>query len=396
MNESVSEFGERLRAWLAENLNPQVDPAQWTVEDRRRTAQAMFDEGFVGITWPAEYGGRGLSSDYQTQYNTSVVDYKSLLINDQVTVGICAPTILDCGSEEQRRTYLRRMLRGDDSWTQLLSEPGAGSDLGGISTRAQLDGDEWIVNGQKVWTSAAVGATYGLALVRTDADLTKYAGISTMIIPMDLAGIDVRPLKQMSGDSDFNEVFLDDVRVPRENLLGELNDGWSVLNKMLTHERIALSAGTISSSMVSDDFDTLLGLAKRRGVIERPDVRHLLGEVYMQQKLLDYTGIRMRRALEAKLPMGPVGSIGKIGAARLARLSGEASVLIGGESTIAWRETDTESRKIARGLLRFPIVGIAGGTTEIQKNVVAERVLGLPRERRADRDIPFRDIPKNR
>jgi alkylation response protein AidB-like acyl-CoA dehydrogenase len=288
------------------------------------------------------------------------------------------------------------MLRGDDSWTQLLSEPGAGSDLGGISTRAQLDGDEWVVNGQKVWTSAAVGATYGLALVRTDADLTKYAGISTMIIPMDLAGIDVRPLKQMSGDSDFNEVFLDDVRVPRENLLGELNDGWSVLNKMLTHERIALSAGTISSSMVGDDFDTLLGLAKRRGVIERPDVRHLLGEVYLQQKLLDYTGIRMRRALEAKLPMGPVGSIGKIGAARLARLSGEASVLIGGESTIAWRETDTESRKIARGLLRFPIVGIAGGTTEIQKNVVAERVLGLPRERRADRDIPFRDIPKNR
>jgi alkylation response protein AidB-like acyl-CoA dehydrogenase len=287
------------------------------------------------------------------------------------------------------------MLRGDDSWTQLLSEPGAGSDLGGVTTRAELEGDEWVVNGQKVWTSAAVGATYGLALLRTDPGVSKYAGISMMIIPMDAPGVDVRPLRQMSGDSDFNEVFLENVRVPRGNLVGELNDGWSVLNKMLTHERIALSAGTISSSMVSDEFDKLLALAKRRGVDHRPEIRHVLAEIYLQRKLLDYTGIRVRRALEAKAPMGPVGSIGKIGAARLARLTGEAGVLIGGESGIAWRDADTESSEIARALLRFPIVGIAGGTTEIQKNVVAERVLGLPRERRADRDTPFRDLPKN-
>ncbi|MDH6291329.1 acyl-CoA dehydrogenase family protein [Rhodococcus opacus] len=396
MVESVSEFGERLRSWLEDNLGPGVEATGWSAEDRRRTTQAMFDAGFIGTTWPVEYGGRGLSSEYQTEYNNAVGARKALLANDQVTVGICAPTVFDCGTEAQRQTYLQRMLRGDDSWTQLLSEPGAGSDLAGVTTRAVLDGDEWVVNGQKVWTSAAVGATYGLALVRTDSDLPKYAGISTLIIPMDSPGVDVRPLKQMSGDSDFNEVFLDNVRVPKDNLLGELNDGWAVLGKMLTHERIALSAGTISSSMVSDEFDALLALAQARGVVNRPDVRHVLSEIYMQQKLLDFTGIRMRRALDAKAPMGPVGSIGKIGAAKLARLTGEANILIGGESTVAWRETDSLSPKHARALLRFPIVGIAGGTTEIQKNVVAERVLGLPRERRADRDTPFRDIPKNR
>jgi alkylation response protein AidB-like acyl-CoA dehydrogenase len=147
--------------------------------------------------------------------------------------------------------------------------------------------------------------------------------------------------------------------------------------------------------MVSDEFSKLLSLAKRRGVDQRPDVRHALAEIYMQRKLLDYTGIRVRRAIEAKAPMGPVGSISKIGAARLARLTGETGVLIGGESSVAWRDSDVESAELARALLRFPIVGIAGGTTEIQKNVVAERVLGLPRERRADRDIPFRDLPKN-
>ena len=395
MDENVPEFGDRLRLWLRQNLSEHLGSTSWTAEDRRRTSQEMFDEGFLGVTWPTEYGGRGLSSDFQTEFNEAVIDYKSLLVNDQVTVGICAPTLLDCATEDQRHIYIRRMLRGDDSWTQLLSEPGAGSDLAGITTRAERDGDEWVVNGQKVWTSAAVGATFGLALVRTDPERMKYAGLSMIIIPMDAMGVDVRPLRQMSGDSDFNEVFLENVRVPLHNLVGQLNDGWSVLGKMLTHERIALSAGTISSSMVSDEFKSLLSLAKQRGVDQRPDVRHVLAEIYMQRKLLDYTGIRVRRALDAKAAMGPVGSIGKVAAARLARLTGEAGVLIAGESAVAWRESDSASAQTARALLRFPIVGIAGGTTEIQKNIIAERVLGLPRERRSDRDTPFRDLPKN-
>ena len=393
--ETIEEFDRRLREWIRANLDPRAGDPSWTFDDRKRTTQAMYDAGFIGTTWPVAYGGRGLSSDYQTTFNKAVADYEWALLSSAVTVGICAATLLDYGTEEQKARYIRRMLRGDDLWTQLLSEPGAGSDLGGVSTRAVRDGDDWVLNGQKVWTSQAAIAAYSLALVRTDADLPKYAGISMMIVPLEAPGVGVRPLKQMTGESEFNEVFLDDVHVPSENLVGEINDGWAVLTRMLTHERMALSAGTVGKTMAREGFPELLALARARGVDGDPEIRHALGEIYMQRRLLDYMGVRMRRATEAKVPMGPVGSIGKIGVARLARLTAEAGVLIGGKPVTAWRDGDSASAGLARELLHFPMTAIAGGTTEIQKNIVAERVLGLPRERRADRDVPFRQLPTN-
>jgi alkylation response protein AidB-like acyl-CoA dehydrogenase len=281
------------------------------------------------------------------------------------------------------------MLRGDEVWTQLLSEPGAGSDLGGVTTRAAVDGDHFVLNGQKVWTSAAGEADYAAALVRTDASLPKYKGLSMVIVDMTSRGVDIRPLRQMTGEAHFNEVFLDDVRIPKANLLGEYNGGWSVLNQMLLHERIALSAGTTGARLAPDTFDRLVALARTRGVDKDAAVRARLADIYIDEQLLDFMGRRMRAAAEAGLDMGPVGSIGKVGIARSARASAEAAVLVGGPDVLAWEQGDLASEHWAHELLFFPMTGIAGGTTEIQKNTIAERLLGLPRDRQADRDAPF-------
>jgi alkylation response protein AidB-like acyl-CoA dehydrogenase len=210
-----------------------------------------------------------------------------------------------------------------------------------------------------------------------------------LIVDMRTEGVEIRPLRQMTGDHHFNEVFLDEVRVPRANLLGEYNAGWGVLNQMLLHERIALSAGTTGARLAPDTFDRLLALARRRGVDGQAAVRSRLADIYIDEQLLDLMGRRMRAAAAAGLDMGPVGSIGKVGIARSARASAEASVLIGGPDVLAWEQGDHESENWAHELLFFPMTGIAGGTTEIQKNTIAERLLGLPRERLNDRDAPF-------
>jgi alkylation response protein AidB-like acyl-CoA dehydrogenase len=380
-NETPLEFRERLRKWLHSNVDSSARQS-FSNADRKRVSAGLYDEGLLGMTWPQAYGGRGLPSEYQTIWNEEAVEYNWAVVNSSVTVGICAPTLFDYGTEEQKLRHLPRMLRGDEFWTQLLSEPGAGSDLASVSTAAIKDGDQYTLNGQKVWTSSAGEADYALALVRTDPEVKRHGGVSMLIVDVKSAGIDIRPLREMTGNALFNEVFMDDVQIPADNLVGELNGGWEVLIRMLTHERIALSAGTTGGRMDEDSFPKLLALARWRKNLDEPEVREALTEIYIQQRLLDYTGIRMREAIEAGISLGPVGSIGKIGTAKAARYAGEAAVLIGGMRTLAWKPEDTESEALARAVLHFPMTGIAGGTTEIQKNTVAERVLGLPREPR--------------
>jgi alkylation response protein AidB-like acyl-CoA dehydrogenase len=219
--------------------------------------------------------------------------------------------------------------------------------------------------------------------------LPKYKGLSMVIVDMRSPGIDVRPLRQMTGETHFNEVFLDDVRVPRVNLLGDYNGGWGVLIAMLLHERIALSAGTTGARLAPDTFEQLVGLARKHGVDTDAVVRARLADIFIDEQLLDLMGRRMRAAAAAGLAMGPVGSLGKVGIARAARASAEVAMLVGGPDVLAWEQGDLESEHWAHELLFFPMTGIAGGTTEIQKNTIAERLLGLPRDRPADRDDPF-------
>jgi alkylation response protein AidB-like acyl-CoA dehydrogenase len=391
---TLEEFRVAVRGWFSAKVKGRA-AATYTEPDRKRTTADAYDAGLLHVTWPIEYGGRGLPAEYQTVFNEETTAFGWALTNSSVTVGICAATLLDTGTEDQKRRHLPAMLRGDEAWTQLLSEPGAGSDLGGVTARAERDGDYFVVNGQKVWTSAAGEADYAAALVRTDASVPKYRGLSMVIVDMRSPGIEVRPLRQMTGDAEFNEVFLDDVRVPVANLLGEYNAGWGVLNRMLVHERIALSAGTTGGRLDPNTFDQLVKLARTRGVATDPAVRGRLADIYIEHQLLELMGRRMRAAAAAGLDVGPVGSIGKIGIARSARASAEAAVLIGGPDVLAWEPGDVDSERWAHDLLFFPMTGIAGGTTEIQKNTVAERLLGLPRERQADRDVPFNQTVSN-
>jgi alkylation response protein AidB-like acyl-CoA dehydrogenase len=382
---NVDTYRTNLRQWLSAHApTDDLDRPERVVFMRE-----LYDAGFVGATWPVEYGGLGLSEAHQTAFNEETSHYPGAMLTTVVTVGICAQVLFEFGSEEQKVKHLRRMLRADETWTQMLSEPAAGSDLGSATTRAEEFDDHFVLNGQKVWTSQAHNADFAIALVRTDASQTKYAGLSMIVIDMHAKGVTVRPLVEMTGEAVFNEVFLDDVIVARENLLGPMNGGWNVLRQMLFHERMALGAGTSGNRLDRDSFGDLVEAAHNRGVIGEPAVRKVLADTYMQQRLLDYLGQRIRRANESGAEMGPIGSIAKIALARSARAAAEAAMVVYGIGATAWTPDSTPGSGPAHDLLYFPMTGIAGGTTEIQKNIVAERLIGLPREAAPDRDQPF-------
>ena len=364
----------------------------------RRLAGALtrvYDAGFGGITWPVEYGGLGLTSEHQDAFREELAKYPTVAAGDLVTLGICAPTLFDFGSEEQKQRHIPRMLRGDEVWTQLLSEPGAGSDLAGLQTRAVRDGDEWVVNGQKVWTSGAQWSDYAVMIARTNPDVPKHNGLSMFIVDLKLDGVTILPLRQMTGAAEFNEVFLDDVRLPADALVGNQDDGWRALLRMLMHERMAIGAGTGGSRMGRDMFAVFRDLARERGVDREHAVRSAILDVYMKERLLSLMGQRMRDALASGKEPGPEGSLAKLANAILSRTSGNAGMLIGGAGAQAWEPSDAAGGELATACLFSPMTAIAGGTSEIQRNTVGERVLGLPKEPQVDRDIPFREVMQN-
>ena len=308
----VDEFRARARAWLAENAERLTSGGVVNRMQSREHRIAIYDAGFGGITWPVEYGGLGLTGAHQEAFTEEAANYPDLVVGDLVTAGICAPTLLDFGSEEQKRRYIPHMLRGDEVWTQLLSEPGAGSDLAGLQTKAVLDGDEWVVNGQKVWTSGAMASEFAILIARTNPDVPKHQGLSMFIVDLKAPGVTIRPLKQMTGNDEFNEVFLDDVRLPADYLVGAKDDGWRALLRMLMHERMAIGAGTSGSRMGRDMFTTFRDLARARGVDQNEGVRAALLDVYIKEHLLSWLGQRMRDgAAQGKEP-GPEGSLAKL------------------------------------------------------------------------------------
>jgi len=356
---------------------------------------AVYDAGFGGIAWPVEYGGQGLTPAHQEAFSEEVAQYPHLALGDLVSVGICAPTLLDFGTEEQKRRYIPHMLRGDEVWTQLLSEPGAGSDLAGLQTRAVLDGDEWVVNGQKVWTSGAQWSELAVMVARTNPDVPKHAGLSMFVVDLKAPGVTIRPLKQITGNDEFNEVFLDDVRLPADCLVGAKDDGWRALLRMLMHERMAIGAGTGGSRMGRDMFTILRDLARERGVEHDTGVRAALLDVYVKERLLTWLGQRMRDSAATGKEPGPEGSLAKLLNAIVSRASSNAGMLIGGAGAQAWDASARGAGDLAAAFLQSPMTAIAGGTSEIQRNTIGERVLGLPKEPQLDRDVPFRQVLQN-
>jgi alkylation response protein AidB-like acyl-CoA dehydrogenase len=305
---------------------------------------------------------------------------------------MCLPILNDFGTHEQKAQHLRKLIDAEEIWCQMFSEPGAGSDVASLQTRAELDGDEWIINGQKVWTSGAQYCDYGLALARTNVDVPKHEGISMFIIDMRAKGVDIRPLRQITGDADFNEIFFTDVRIPRTALVGELNRGWNVAVAMLMYERVALGAGG-SGPMSSRRFDRLVEIARIHGRTTDATTRQALADFYIRETILRFVGLRIRDALKAGRAPGAEGSIAKLASAQLAVLGADVAATIAGPAAVAWAADDHRGgEQIARGVLGAPSIGIAGGTNEVQRNIIGERVLGLPKEPSADKGVPFKDL----
>jgi alkylation response protein AidB-like acyl-CoA dehydrogenase len=355
--------------------------------ERAKRWQAMkFDDGFARITWEPEFGGRNGTSMQQIIFGQEEAKYPVPNEAFIIGLGMIAPTIRAVGNDAQKQRYLTKLLRGEEIWCQLFSEPGAGSDVASLSTMAVRDGDEWILNGQKVWTSGAQYSDYGEIICRTAPEAEKHKGITAFIVDMKSPGITIKPLKQMNGGASFNEVFFEDVRVPHENVLGDVNEGWSVAITTLMNERVAIgSGGGGGRGTVNDVID----LARRTGKNTDPRVRQELADLYTKTRISRFLSMRtLTAASQGKVP-GPEGSVGKLFGTRIMTQIGELAVSLGGASAIAG---DT---RLAQSLLAAPAGHIAGGSDEVMKNILGERVLGLPGEPRPDKGVAWRDVPRS-
>jgi len=383
----------RVRRFLEENTDDVVRGRDRHTDaagaaPRQRWQATLYDAGYVGITWPVEYGGRGGTPMQQVIVNQELSRAGSAPLVNGIGLGMCGPTIIAHGTEEQKQRYLRPMLRGDDIWCQLFSEPAAGSDLAGLQTRAIRDGDGWLIRGQKVWTSAAQYSRLGLLIARTDPSLPKHAGLTMFLIDMEQPGVTVRPLRQMTGDAHFNEVFFDDARVPAENLIGEVDGGWRVAITTLMNERLAIGGGGADMGV---SVETLTRFAaKRLGALpadEQALVREKLGRAHVLAMAQRYTGYRRLTALSQGRMPGPEASVGKLSLVTLGQLTAEIGMSLLGDDAAFGADAGGDDRW-QYSMAMWPGLAIAGGTNEILRNIVGERVLGLPGEPRPDKGVP--------
>jgi alkylation response protein AidB-like acyl-CoA dehydrogenase len=387
-------FRAEVRAWMRQNA-PERDPGQLStshsfsdfdeifVTEGKKWQRAVYDGGYAGITWPVEYGGRGGSfvESMIFRQEEAGVDVASGLF--AVGIGMAGPTIINHGTDEQRRRYLPAMLKGEEVWCQLFSEPGAGSDLASLSTRAVRDGDEWVVNGQKVWSSGAHHSDMGILLARTDPDLPKHGGITFFILDMRTPGIEVRPLRQMNGGATFNEVFFTDVRVPADNVVGEINGGWRATMTTLANER-GTGGGTSS-------FPQVLKLARDCGATGDAVIRQRLAGCFIGQEIARYLGFRIQTAL-SKGVSSPETSVAKLHFALVAKETVELTMSLEGARGMLLGDAAPAGGYWQQQFLTAPSYRIAAGSDEVQRNIIGERVLGLPGDIRADKNVPFRDL----
>ena len=394
-------FRTELRTWLRDNL-----PAGWmdavdrgeslemSADDRKAFNESwpekLFGGGWICATWPKEYGGKGLTTMQGVVLAEEFARAKAPMRGDFFGDTLVGPTLLQWGTEEQKKEFLPKILSGQMRWCQGFSEPNSGSDLASLKTSAVLDGDEWVINGQKVWTTLAHVCDYGVIIARTNPEAPKHAGISMFIVDMRAPGVEIRPIHQIDGGSHFNEIFLTDVRIPKSWLLGELNNGWNQATAMLMFERVAI--GTGSSSGVSHVLaDRLIEVAKRNGKISDPVVRQELMKIYCEESTKSMVSMRTRAEMKAGKVPGPGGSLGKLHGARIAWASRPLISRLVGPDSDAW-EPGGRGENWARQILNSFQSSIAGGTDEIQRNIIGDRVLGLPREPMVDKDLPFKDL----
>ncbi len=368
---------------------------------------ALWDAGLAMVQFPEGKGGLGQSPKLQQVVEQTIRDagrnFAALAINT-IGIGMGLPTVLTYGSEEHHEKHLKRIFTGEDVWCQMFSEPSHGSDVAGLSSRAVRDGDEWVVNGQKVWTSVAHLSRYGMLLVRTNPDVPKHKGLSYFILDMQSPGVEIRPLFQITGDAEFNEVFFTDVRVPHANLLGEVGDGWRVATTTLMNERVALGGSTAERG--TGNIATLLKVWHEKGpqlgAAEHSVFRDRVTQLWAKAEVGRLTTLRARAKATTGNP-GPEGSVGKMASAELNLKIWELAMeLLGPEGMLhepgyplkrVEGRGGRESYTISKSFLRSRANTIEGGTSEIMRNILGERVLGLPGDVRVDKDVAWKAIP---
>ena len=398
-------FRKNARSWIAANA-----PKQYEDELRKSSLgrtqlkganildvakawqKKKAEAGWACLHWPKEYGGRGASPIERVIWQQEEGPYGKLSGMFIIGHGMCGPTMMAYASEEQKRKYLPPLAAGEKIWCQLFSEPAAGSDVAGLRTHAQRSGDNWIVNGQKIWTSGAHYSDYGILLARTDPSAAKHQGLTMLFLDMKSPGVEVRPIKQASGHSEFNEVYFTDVKIKDAQRLGAVNDGWNVALTTLMNERMSIGAAVATG--FPEIFEFCSNLVLDHGpAIDDHNVRSKLANWAVKASGLKYTSFRTISALSRGERPGPENSIGKLVAGSMIQdvamyaldLQGAAGVLSGEQAELAG--------KFQAMLLRAPGTRVEGGTDEIMRNIIAERVLGLPGDIRVDKDVPFNQIP---
>jgi alkylation response protein AidB-like acyl-CoA dehydrogenase len=401
----VETYRERAREWLAENAPKRrqredgpmgADHEMGSPEERdyvtlARSFQAkLHDAGFAGITVPKEYGGQGLTRAHQIAYAQEAAKYPVPAVNG-LGFGLFIPTLLAHGTEEQKQYWIPKVLRNEKIFCQLFSEPGAGSDLAGVQSRAERHENEWILNGQKVWTSGAQIADVGGGPFRTDPDLPKHQGLSFFIVDMDQPGVEVRPIVQITGESHFNEVFFTDARTSEQNLLGGMGEGWRVAVTMLMNERMTLGGGGGGPQRRGGGEGAIVKLAKELGLFDDAETRDKVIDFFVQQRVLSMLGQRMAAENKTRQP-GPEFSIMKLMGTRVGSKITELAVNLVGAGGAAWEGKDSPGARWTQQLLASRAGKIAGGSDEILLNIIGERVLGLPQDPRVDKDVPFKEL----
>jgi alkylation response protein AidB-like acyl-CoA dehydrogenase len=368
----------------------------------REFLEAQYDAGLAWVHFPVGLGGLGISPRHQKVINEKVfaAGAPSSYARNPIGYGMCGPTVVEWGSDEQKHRYLRPLFSGEEVWCQLFSEPGSGSDFAGLSARAVRDGDEWVVNGQKVWTTLAHLSKYGLLVVRTDTEAVKHAGLTAVVVDMEAPGVEVRPLRQMTGEAEFNEVYFTDVRVPVAETLGGTGDGWRVSLTTLMNERVAI--GGVIPQQGSGPIREAVKLWKQLDPTAQDDARKdELMRLWIRAEVLRLTNIRAGQSRKMGVP-GPEGSIGKMASADLNKETYEFCVnLMGAEGMLYGSyemvrpETAMGFDSVPKAFLRARANSIEGGTSEVMRNILGERVLGLPGDVRVDRDIAWSKVPRN-
>jgi len=411
--EDVARFRERARAWIRANLRPMgpddlvafshgvSDEAELAqVAHERDLQRGLFDAGLAGICVPVEYGGQGLTPVHQAVLNDELTGFEYPIRLQSPTMSPCLAVLLDFGTEDQKREHVPAILRGEEIWSQFLSEPSGGSDVAGALTSAVRDGDEWVLNGSKIWTSGAWWSDWALCLARTNWDVPKHRGLTVFMFPFHRGGVEVHRIEMLNGNREFCQEFMTDLRVPDSHRVGEVDQGWTVGTRWMFHERMAMAH---NSPLLTEpptgrrrlaDARGLVEVARELGRLDNAYLRDLIGEAHMLELVGSHLQPRLGRAMARGVMSEQAASIGRLFGGVVAGRTMTIAFELAGAAGGVWTDGDGAVVGAGTGFLVRQVSAIGGGTLEMARNVIAERVLGMPREQALDRDVAFRDVPR--